>query len=132
MIPSANEIRVAGGTLDVDAHTVSIARFGGHGTVKGAGSVAVSRSLAFDVADLAAEKSLTLQVPVTLDAPVVVDILNTNLLDRAHGAYTVATAATPFAALPPSNLAAPWCLYLSNDGRTVKLHYRQGTMLLFR
>ena len=131
-IPSANEVRVAGGTFDLDAHAVSYARFGGHGTLAGTGSVTVGQALVFDTADLAAGRSLTVAAPVVFGADAVIDLANTNLLDRAHGAYTVATAQQPFARLPESNLVAPWSFYLSDGGKTLKLHYRQGTVLVFR
>ena len=131
-IPSANEVRVAGGTFDVAAYAVYYARLGGHGAVTGTGTLTVNQALAFDTADLVAGRSLAIDAPLELGADVVLDLANTNLLDRAHGPYVVANAQQRFARLPESNLVAPWCFYLANDGKTLKLHYQSGTIMILR
>ena len=47
-------------------------------------------------------------------------------------AYTLATFPTPFPSTPASNLTPPWCVYLTNGGKTLKMHYQAGTMFLIK
>jgi hypothetical protein len=62
---------------------------------------------------------------------VTVEIANTNLLTRGT-IHTLATFPTPLASVPASNLAKPWCVFLANGGRTLKMHYAAGTALLIK
>ena len=46
--------------------------------------------------------------------------------------HTLATFPTPLASVPASNLTRPWCVFLTNGGRTLKMHYAAGTALLIK
>ena len=127
-IPSANEVRLAGGTFDAGSFTPSYARVGGYGTLKG--NVTVTDKLVFDAAQ-PPSAGLTVNGSLTLGSGVTVEIANTNLLTRG-AAYTLATLPTPFPSTPASNLTLPWCVYLTNGGKTLKMHYQAGTMLLLK
>ena len=127
-IPSANEVRLAGGTFDTDTFSPSYARVGGYGTLKG--NVTVTDKLVFDAAQ-PTTPGLTVNGTLTIGSGVTVEIANTNLLTRG-AAYTLATFPTPLASVPASNLTKPWCVFLANGGRTLKMHYQEGTMLLLR
>ena len=127
-IPSANEVRLAGGMFDAGSYNVSFARVGGYGTLKG--NVTVTDKLVFDAAQ-PPSVGLTVNGSLTLGSGVTVEIANTNLLTRG-AAYTLATLPTPFPSAPASNLTLPWCVYLTNGGKTLKLHYQAGTMMLLK
>ena len=127
-IPSANEVRVAGGTFDADTYNVSYARVGGYGTLKG--NVTVTDKLVFDAAQ-PPSAGLTVNGTLTLGSGVTVEIANTNLLTRGT-THTLATFPTPLASVPASNLTRPWCVFLANGGRTLKMCYQEGTMLLIK
>lgn len=87
--------------------------------------------LTFNVADYAEDPSRTLAITATFDPVESVEIANTNRLEVGK-VYTLATKTTPFPVAPPSNLVRPWCVYLGNGGRALKLHYQQGTFLVLR
>ena len=127
-IPSANEVRVAGGTFDADTFSPSYARVGGYGTLKG--NVTVTDKLVFDAAQ-PLTPGLTVNGTLTIGSGVTVEIANTNLLTRGS-VYTLATLPTPLPSTPVSNLERPWCVYLANGGRTLKMHYQEGTMMLLK
>lgn len=130
-LPAANEVRCAGGTFDVNGHDVSYARVGGYGSLRN-GTVTVTDALVFDIADHA-DPARFLDVSATLrladDATVV--FTQTNRLVRGVS-YTLAKAKAPFPARLASNLPAPWALYLTDGGTTLKLHYQEGSVLIFR
>jgi len=119
---------VAGGTFDADTFSPSYARVGGYGTLKG--NVTVTDKLVFDAAQ-PPSAGLTVNGTLTLGSGVTVEIANTNLLTRG-AAYTLATLPTPFASTPASNLTPPWCVFLTNGGKTLKMHYQAATMFLLR
>lgn len=130
-LPAANEVRCAGGTFDVNGHAVSLARVGGYGSLQN-GTVTVTDALVFDIADHA-DPARVLDVSATLqlaDGASVV-FTQTNLLTRGVS-YTLAKAKAPFPARLTSNLPAPWALYLTDGGTTLKLHYQEGSILIFR
>ena len=127
-IPSANEVRLAGGTFDAGSFTPSYARVGGYGTLKG--NVTVTDKLVFDAAQ-PPSAGLTVNGSLTLGSGVTVEIANTNLLMRGT-IHTLATLPTPLASVPASNLAKPWCVFLTNGGKTLKMHYEAGTMFLIK
>ena len=128
-IPSANEVRLAGGTFDAGSFTPSYARVGGYGTLKG--NVTVTDKLVFDAAQPLTPGLTVSGGSLTIGSGVTVEIANTNLLTRG-AAYTLATLPTPFPSTPASNLTLPWCVYLTNGGKTLKMHYQAGTMLLLK
>ena len=127
-IPSANEVRLAGGTFDAASYDVSYARVGGYGTLKG--NVTVTDKLVFDAAQ-PATPGLTVNGTLTVANGVTVEIANTNLLTRGV-THTLATFPTPLASVPASNLTRPWCVFLANGGKTLKMHYQAATMFLIR
>jgi len=127
-IPSANEVRLAGGTFDAGSYTPSYARVGGYGTLKG--NVTVTDKLVFDAAQ-PPSAGLTVNGSLTLGSGVTVEIANTNLLTRGT-IHTLATFPTPLASVPASNLTKPWCVFLTNGGKTLKMHYEAGTMFLIK
>ena len=127
-IPSANEVRLAGGTFDAASYDVSYARVGGYGTLKG--NVTVTDKLVFDAAQ-PTTPGLAVNGTLTLGAGVTVEIANTNLLARGT-TYTLATFPTPLASVPASNLTRPWCVFLTNGGKTLKMCYQEGTMFLIK
>ena len=127
-IPSANEVRLAGGTFDAASYDVSYERIGGYGTLKG--NVTVTDKLVFDAAQ-PLTPGLSVNGTLTIGSGVTVEIANTNLLTRGS-VYTLATLSAPFSSTPTSNLEMPWCVYLTNGGRTLKMHYQAGTMMLLK
>ena len=127
-IPSANEVRLAGGTFDAGSYTPSYARVGGYGTLKG--NVTVTGKLVFDAAQ-SPSAGLTVNGSLTLGSGVTVEIANTNLLTRGT-THTLATFPTPLASVPASNLTRPWCVFLTNGGKTLKMCYQEGTMFLIK
>ena len=98
------------------------------GTLKG--NVTVTDKLVFDAAQ-PPSAGLTVNGSLTLGSGVTVEIANTNLLTRG-AAYTLATLPTPFPSTPASNLTKPWCVFLTNGGKTLKMHYEAGTMFLIK
>jgi len=46
--------------------------------------------------------------------------------------YTLATSTTPFPSGLQSNLPKPWCVFLTNGGKTLKMHYQAATMVLVK
>ena len=62
---------------------------------------------------------------------VTVEIANTNILTRGV-THTLATSSTPFPSGLQSNLPKPWCVFLTNGGKTLKMHYQAATMFLIR
>ena len=127
-IPSANEVRLAGGTFDAVSYDVSYARVGGYGTLKG--NVTVTDKLVFDAAQ-PTTPGLTVNGTLTLGSGVTVEIANTNLLTRGV-VHTLATSTTPFPSGLQSNLPKPWSVFLTNGGKTLKMCYQEGTMLLVK
>ena len=127
-IPSANEVRLAGGTFDADSYNVSYARVGGYGTLKG--NVTVTDKLVFDAAQ-PPSAGLTVNGTLNVANGVTVEVANTNLLARGT-TYTLATLPAPFASVPASNLTRPWCVFLTNGGKTLKMCYQEGTMFLVK
>ena len=127
-IPSANEVRLAGGTFDAASYNVSYARVGGYGTLKG--NVTVTDKLVFDAAQ-PVTPGLTVNGTLNVANGVTVEIANTNLLTRGV-IHTLATSSTPFPAGLQSNLPKPWCVFLTNGGKTLKMHYQAATMFLIR
>ena len=128
-IPSANEVRLAGGTFDTATFSPSYARVGGYGTLKG--NVTVTDKLVFDAAQPAAAGLTVNGGSLTVANGVTVEVANTNLLARGT-TYTLATFPTPLASVPASNLTRPWCVFLTNGGRTLKMCYQEGTMFLVK
>ena len=128
-IPSANEVRLAGGTFDAGSFTPSYARVGGYGTLKG--NVTVTDKLVFDAAQPLTPGLTVSGGSLTIGSGVTVEIANTNLLTRGT-IHTLATFPTPLASVPASNLTRPWCVFLTNGGRTLKMHYQSGTMFLIK
>ena len=128
-IPSANEVRLAGGTFDAGSFTPSYARFGGYGTLKG--NVTVTDKLVFDAAQPVTPGLTVSDGSLTVANGVTVEVANTNLLARGT-TYTLATFPTPLASVPASNLTRPWCVFLTNGGRTLKMCYQEGTMFLVK
>ena len=128
-IPSANEVRLAGGTFDAGSFTPSYARVGGYGTLKG--NVTVTDKLVFDAAQPPTQGLTVSGGSLTVANGVTVEISNTNLLTRGT-IHTLATFPTPLASVPASNLSKPWCVFLTNGGRTLKMHYEAGTMFLVK
>ena len=127
-IPSANEVRLAGGTFDAGSFTPSYARVGGYGTLKG--NVTVTDKLVFDAAQ-PPSAGLTVNGSLTVANGVTVEIANTNLLTRGT-IHTLATFPTPLSSVPASNLTKPWCVFLTNGGKTLKMCYQEGTMFLIK
>ena len=127
-IPSANEVRLAGGTFDASTYDVSYARVGGYGTLKG--NVTVTDKLVFDAAQ-PVTPGLTVNGTLNVANGVTVEIANTNLLTRGV-IHTLATFPTPLASVPVSNLTRPWCVFLTNGGRTLKMCYQEGTAILLK
>ncbi|MBR0504755.1 MAG: autotransporter-associated beta strand repeat-containing protein, partial [Kiritimatiellae bacterium] len=127
-IPSANEVRLAGGTFDAGSFTPSYARVGGYGTLKG--NVTVTDKLVFDAAQ-PLTPGLTVNGSLTVANGVTVEIANTNFLARGT-TYTLATLPEAFSSTPASNLTKPWCVFLTNGGRTLKMCYQEGTMFLVK
>ncbi len=130
-LPAANEVRCAGGTFDANGHDVSYARVGGYGSLRN-GTVTVTDALVFDIADHT-DPARFLDVSATLrlaDGATVV-FTQTNRLTRGVS-YTLAKAKVPFPARLASNLPAPWAVYLTDGGTTLKLHYQEGSVLIFR
>ena len=68
---------------------------------------------------------------LTLGSGVTVEIANTNLLTRGV-VHTLATSTTPFPSGLQSNLPKPWSVFLTNGGKTLKMCYQEGTMLLVK
>ena len=62
---------------------------------------------------------------------VTIEIANTNLLTRGV-IHTLATSSTPFPSTLQSNLQMPWRVYLTDGGKTLKMGYLVGTMLLVK
>lgn len=132
-LPAANEIHLAGGTLETAAET-SIARFGGFGTLAGTASLTVTDALVFDPAEHAdGTRALSAGDNLVLGDDVAVEIANTNALVRGVS-YVLVNSSTPLPArlAAASNLSAPWTLYRTSDGRTLKMHYQEGTLLMLR
>ena len=127
-IPSANEVRLAGGTFDAASYNVSYARVGGYGTLKG--HVTVTDKLVFDAAQ-PATPGLTVNGTLNVANGVVVEVANTNLLTRGT-TYTLATLPTSLASVPASNLTRPWCVFLATGGKTLKMCYQDGTAILLK
>ena len=50
----------------------------------------------------------------------------------AGASYTLAHATAPFPAHLASNLPRPWALARANGGKTLKLCYRRGSVLVVR
>ena len=90
----------------------------------------VTDKLVFDAAQ-PPSAGLTVNGSLTLGSGVTVEIANTNLLMRGT-IHTLATLPTPLASVPASNLAKPWCVFLTNGGKTLKMHYEAGTMFLIK
>jgi len=127
-IPAANEVRLAGGTFDAASYNVSYARVGGYGTLKG--NVTVTDKLVFDAAQ-PTTPGLAVNGTLNVANGVTVEIANTNLLTRGT-IHTLATSSTPFPATLQSNLQMPWRVYLSDGGKTLKMGYLAGTMMLLK
>ena len=100
----------------------------GSGTLKG--NVTVTDKLVFNAAQ-PATPGLTVNGTLNVANGVTVEIASTNLLARGT-TYTLATFPTPLASVPVSNLTRPWCVFLTNGGRTLKMCYQEGTMLLLK
>ncbi|MBQ7190344.1 MAG: hypothetical protein IJR99_13125, partial [Kiritimatiellae bacterium] len=94
------------------------------------GNVTVTDKLVFDAAQ-PPSAGLTVNGSLTLGSGVTVEIANTNLLTRGT-IHTLATFPTPLASVPASNLTKPWCVFLTNGGKTLKMHYEAGTMFLIK
>lgn len=128
-LPATNAVRCAGGTLDCNAKEIAFGSLGGYGTL--ANGTVTATKLAFDAADYEEDLTRRLNITATLDPVSSVEIANTNRLEIGK-VYTLATSTTPFPVAPPSNLVRPWCVYLGNGGKSLKLHYQQGTFVVFR
>ena len=127
-IPSANEVRLAGGTFDASTYNVSYARVGGYGTLKG--NVTVTDKLVFDAAQ-PVTPGLTVNGTLNVANGATIEIANTNLLTRGT-IHTLATLSTPFPSGLQSNLTRPWCVFLTNGGKTLKMCYQEGTAILLK
>ena len=90
----------------------------------------VTDKLVFDAAQ-PTMPGLTVNGTLTLGSGVTVEIANTNLLTRGT-TYTLATLPAPFTSVPASNLTRPWCVFLTNGGKTLKMCYQEGTMFLVK
>ena len=84
----------------------------------------------FDAAQ-PATPGLTVNGTLNVANGVTVEIANTNLLTRGV-IHTLATSSTPFPSGLQSNLPKPWCVFLTNGGKTLKMCYQEGTMLLIK
>lgn len=131
-IPAANALEVAGGTVDLDGKTHTLASVGGYGEIAN-GSLVVTDAFAFDAAT-AQSSSKVLKVTGTLTLPESgVTILDPENLDQTQGASGVlATFSTPLAVAPKVNVPAPWCVYLANGGTVLKFGSAKGTLFILR
>ena len=130
-LPAANEVRCAGGVFDANGFSVTYARVGGHGALRN-GAVTVTDALVFDGADLET-RTRVLDVSAALSFAEGASVVFTRADRLVPGAsYTLAHATAPFPAHLASNLPRPWALARANGGKTLKLCYRRGSVLVVR
>ena len=54
------------------------------------------------------------------------------ITDSMDMIFELATSVTPFPSTLQSNLQMPWRVYLSDGGKTLKMGYLVGTMMLIK
>lgn len=146
-LPVFDEMKFAAGTsLDVNGNAYTAARMRGWPTVTSSAtdasanpSFAISDKLVVDGADLAADRTLTVQMPFSFGETG--GILATNLATATHGRYTIArttdAAGMDFgsAGFTRSRVQTDernWLVYPSADGKELVLEYSASTLLIFR
>lgn len=146
-LPAFGEMKFDVGTsLDVNGNAYTAARVRGWPTVTSSAtdasanpSFAILDKLVVDGADLAANRTMTVQMPFSFGETG--GILVTNLATTTHGRYTIArttdAAGIDFGSADFTRSrveidARNWLVYLSTDGKELILEYSAGTMLIFR
>ena len=146
-LPVFDEMKFAVGTsLDVNGNAYTAARVRGWPTVTSSAmdasanpSFAISDKLVVDGADLAANRTMIVQMPFSFGETG--GILATNLAAATHGRYTIARTtdaagmdfgSTGFTRSRVQTDERNWLIYPSADGKELILEYSAGTMVIFR
>ena len=137
VIKTSSGILMAGGTLDVNNKSFDLPLLGGCGTIRNAGNLAAGTALSFKADDLAAKKCLTTDSAIALAEGAVVSVDDLAAL-AASGRHTftlmtsTAGISGPVPALGPEFAGGTWSVYLSGDGKSLKLNDGTGFALIVR
>ena len=131
-IPSGQPLVMAGGTLNLSSYGLSVSDISGFGSINGNNGTALTVNGKFSVnaADLVAGRALTATVPVVFGNDTVVEIADTESLDQSqpHTLLSCTAGITgTFVCADPE-----WAVRRSSDGKTLKLRYLRGLMLLIK
>ncbi len=146
-LPVFGEMSFAVGTsLDVNGNAYVAANVTGWPTVtnsatdaSAAPSFAITNRFVVNGADVAADRMMTVDVPFSFGDTGAV--LVTNLENTAHATYMIVktTADTPISFTGTTPLrqrlttdSRKWFVYLSEDGKSIQLEYRDGFMVILR
>lgn len=131
-IPSGQPLVMAGGVLNLSSYNLTVSDLSGYGTINGnAGTpLTVAGKLSADAADLMAGRLLSATVPVAFGADTVVEIANMENLNKNQN-YTLASSTSDITGTFVCS-DARWAVRRSSDGKSVKLRYLKGTVLIFK